>query len=296
MRETISKLDYVGFTFNNIHSSQFGLQSVSSGDRYSKSLFPSFKDNVVEHPKNGAYYFGSRLQNREFPLNLAFDDITEQEFREISTWLYNSGNISSIIFDELPYKKYYGKCSKAPDVKYLVFDDNNGARVYKGEMSLSFICYDVYGYIVDKWLDNYTDSNKTEWSTSSKLLDNKKLLPEDLVDYFDTYSAGKIPLYNPGDVETDFILTLTINNATYKSIVVALGSLTFTIDTTNLTNATIITVDTNKYLIKNGTTVINNLLVSGELFKIPVDITKTLDMTISNGASNASITYNYKYL
>ena len=31
-------------------------------------------------------------------------------------------------------------------------------------------------------------------------------------------------------------------------------------------------------------------------FKIPVDITKTLDMTISNGASNASITYSYKYL
>ena len=296
MRETISKLDYVGFTFNGIHNSQFGLQSVSSGDRYSKDLFPSFKDNVVEHPKNGAYYFGSRLQNREFPLNLAFDDVTEQEFREISAWLYNNGNISSIIFDELPYKKYYGKCSRAPEVKYLVFDDDSGARVYKGEMSLNFICYDVYGYIVDKWLDNYTDTNKAEWSVSSKLLNNKKLLPEDLIDYFDTYSAGEIPLYNPGDVETDFILTLTIDNTTYDSIIVALGSSTFTIDTTNLTNATTITVDTNKYLIKNGAIVINNLLVDGELFKIPVDITKTLDMTISDGASNASITYNYKYL
>ena len=37
MREAIDKLDYVGFTYNNIHSSQLGLKSVSSGNRYEKT-------------------------------------------------------------------------------------------------------------------------------------------------------------------------------------------------------------------------------------------------------------------
>jgi predicted phage tail component-like protein len=34
MRAIYTKDDYTGFTYNGIHSSQFGLFSVSNGDRY----------------------------------------------------------------------------------------------------------------------------------------------------------------------------------------------------------------------------------------------------------------------
>lgn len=294
MRETVTKQDYVGFNFNGIHSSQFGLLSVSNGNRYSKSLLPNFKDSILE-TDSGTYYFGSKFQNREFDLTVAFDDVTESELREISSWLYNGGKISSLIFDELPYKKYFCKCSSSPDTKYLTFDSESG-RIYKGEISIKFIAYDPYAYIVDKWLDNYTDDNKEEWQSSSGLLDNKKLLPEDLVDYFDVYANGKIPLYNPGDVETDFIIDLTIINTINNTITISLNGKSLTVNTINLKNGSQLIIDTKKRLIKNDSTIVNHLMSNGDFFKIPVDKTKNLDLSISNGASAATITYAYKYI
>jgi hypothetical protein len=48
MRSTIKKEAFVGFTFNEIHSSQFGLYSVTNGGRYKRGLSPSFSDSTEE--------------------------------------------------------------------------------------------------------------------------------------------------------------------------------------------------------------------------------------------------------
>ena len=296
MREAIDKLDYVGFTYNNIHSSQLGLKSVSSGDRYKKDLLPAAQDYTTDVlGGDGTYFFGTKFKNNDINLSIAFDDVSEQEMREISRWLYNNGEIGTLILDESPYIKYYVKVTSQPQIKYLTFEDSYGARVHKGEMNLTFTGYDPYGYCTEKWLSDYEDDNVGEWAEASGLLFSKKV---NNVDYYDTYSAGTIPLYNPGDIDTDFVLNLTVNKGTggspINSIIATLDSNNhFTLNTTSLSTGTVIVVDTKKRLIKVGATVKNNLLINGNLFSIPVS--KTISLSIT-GVTTATITYPYKFL
>ena len=105
-------------------------------------------------------------------------------------------------------------------------------------------------------------------------------------------------LYNPGDIDTDFVLNLTVNKGTggspINSIIVTLDSNNhFTLNTTSLSTGTVIVVDTKKRLIKVGATVKNNLLINGNLFSIPVS--KTISLSIT-GVTTATITYPYKFL
>ena len=296
MREAIDKLDYVGFTYNNIHSSQLGLKSVSSGNRYQKNLLPVAQDYTTDVlGGDGAYFFGTKFKNNDISLSIAFDDVSELEMREISKWLYNNGEIGTLVLDESPYIKYYVKVTSQPQIKYLTFEDSYGARVHKGEMNLTFAGYDPYGYCTEKWLSDYEDDNVGEWAEASGLLFSKKV---NNVDYYDIYNAGIIPLYNPGDVNTDFVLTLTVDKGTelspINSIVVTLDSNNhFTLNTTSLSTGAIIVIDTQKRLIKVGNTVKNNLLINGNLFSIPVS--KTISLSIT-GVTTATITYPYKFL
>jgi hypothetical protein len=72
------KGDFIGFTFNDIHSSELGIVRVSSGNRYEEQLTPQFKDKSVEIPgKEGAIYLGSEIDKREFRIPFAFAGITE---------------------------------------------------------------------------------------------------------------------------------------------------------------------------------------------------------------------------
>lgn len=292
MREDIEKLDYVGFTFNGIHSSQFGLYSVSSSNRYSRDLLHATNDISADAIGiDGSYYFGTSFKPSTFVFSLAFDSVTEQELREISRWLYCSGEIAPLILDEIPYIQYYVKVSGNPQIKFLTFEDATLARVYKGEASVTFTGYDPFGYVVNKFLCEYDDENVGEWNNASQLLFSKKV---NGVDYYDTYNNGILPLYNPGDISTDSILTLTVDRTVGDQISVSLdGNNNYILNTSTINNGTVITVDTKKRLIKNGTVIVNYILIDGDLFKIPVS--KTISLTIT-GASDASIEYKYKYL
>lgn len=300
MRSSIYKLDYVGFTFNNIHSSQLGIKSVTSGNRYSHSLLPTFQDYSIDIVGgDGSYYFGNTFKQKDFDLNIAFDDVTEQELRDISRWLYATGTISTLIFDERPYIKYYVKITKQPVLKYLAFEDSTGARVYKGEGSLTFTAFDPFGYSVNKFLESYDDENIGEWVESSGLLHSQEY---NGVDYYDIYAAGVIPLYNPGDLPVDFILTLVVGGGAIPKV--SLDSSTyFKLDLTSLGAGTV-TIDTKKKLIKHGTTVVNYVLLDGDFFKIPLStivsnssqvVGTGISLTITN-VTGASIVYTYKYL
>jgi len=52
--------DFLGFTLGDIHSSQLNITRVSSGDRYTDILLPSFKDITAEVPGgDGMYYWNT---------------------------------------------------------------------------------------------------------------------------------------------------------------------------------------------------------------------------------------------
>lgn len=246
------KGDFLGFTFDGIHSSELGIMRVSDGSRYSENLLPSFQDKTTQIPGNdGTYYHGSYYTQRQFNISIAFDDLSEEQLRRLKQ-IFGDKNIHSLIFDEVPYKVYKVKTTGAPNLKYVCFDNVNDIfagrdlkkggkkdrdtlynsyvkpplkRVYKGEGQLNFIAYTPYARSRFKYIDEYNNNNIKEWgpldtnyavdvnynfyswkdsvnllnSTSKKMIGDKKFI-------IDKVEDSGVFIYNPGDLETDFIL------------------------------------------------------------------------------------------
>ena len=53
--------DFVGFSFDHIHSSKLGILRTSEGDNYEESLLPDFEDSTSDVKGiSGQYYFGQQ--------------------------------------------------------------------------------------------------------------------------------------------------------------------------------------------------------------------------------------------
>ena len=143
MANIVKDTSFIGFSFAGRHSSEFNLYRVSTGSRYQEDLVPVSSDSTEEIiGGDGAYYFGTRKEPLELPLSVAFDNITEAQFRQMRAWL-SGEETQPIIFDERPYKTYYGKVNGAPHLEYICFKEK-GKRIYKGEGTINFICYYPY--------------------------------------------------------------------------------------------------------------------------------------------------------
>ena len=116
--------DFTGFSFNGFHTEDLGLVRVSNGDRYDDHIFPDIEDKTVEITGNdGKYYFGSNFKQKTFSIEVAFDKLTEENFRKIHT-IFSTREIVPLIFDEEPYKIYYGKVQDSPEFHYICFDQD----------------------------------------------------------------------------------------------------------------------------------------------------------------------------
>lgn len=143
------------------------------------------------------YYFGSYYTQKQFSLSFAFDSMTEEQFNFL-TELFGDKKIHPLIFDEKPYKIYQAKVTGNTMIKYIPFTENKTNRIYKGEGSVQFTCYQPYAICTKKYLDEYDSENIQEWQESSNLLSTKGQLDELIEDY--------ILVYNPGVKETDWIM------------------------------------------------------------------------------------------
>lgn len=193
------KGDFIGFTFNGIHSSELGLIRVSGGSRYDENLLPTIQDKTVQVPgADGTYYYWSYFTQRPINISVAFDDLSEEQFHRIRT-VFGDKKIHDLIFDETPYKVYRVKTTGTPNLKYVCFDkepdeldrDYNrekiikskqdlygiGARspygrVYKGEGQLNFVCYSPFARSRFKYIDQYTIDNIPEWGSMDTISAN----------------------------------------------------------------------------------------------------------------------------
>lgn len=205
------KGDFLGFSFDGIHSSSLGITRVSDGDRYEEALFPEIKDRSNEIVGNdGEIFYGSTYGPYSFSISIAFDSMTETQFRRMRR-LFGTRKTCELIFDERPYKVYMAKISSPIELEYVCFDEplktigeardgvrvaeRNGEeiireqvtpividqtrkqRIYKGEGTIEFICYYPFARQLFKKLDLYTNSNLIttynnvdEWAESSGIL------------------------------------------------------------------------------------------------------------------------------
>ena len=209
------KGDFIGFSFNEHRSESLGIVRVSDGSRYNEDLVPTTQDKTVQVPGgDGFYYFGSDYTQRQFNINIAFDELTEKQFRELQQ-VFGTKELGKLVFDERPYKYYMVKSSK-PQLKYICFG-KEGERTYKGEGTLTFTAYYPFAKSAFKFLEKEIEKetgkevyvlrktypNIEEWAEASgmKAQDILDTIPES-----PTEGVYSISVYNAGDLETDFIL------------------------------------------------------------------------------------------
>ena len=289
--------DFIGFTFNGVHSSDMGIIRTSDGSRFNENLLPTFTDKTVQIPGgDGTYYFGSNYTQRQIPISIATDELTETQFRQLKQWLGDK-QIHPLVFDEAPYKTYMVKTSSIPTLKFICFDNitkNNSEmvvnRVYKGEGSLQFIAYFPFARCTKKYLSEYTDSNKEEWASASGLLTTQG-------NYDGT--GAEINLYNPGDVETDFFAYYA-RTSLKRLTKIYINSNILNFDFSNNDNVidTYIRINSKANLIegcdenfKPTGTLYNKFITSGDFFKIPTGENQLLSV----GANCVKIEYDYLY-
>ena len=117
--------DFLGFEFGGVHSSELGITRVSGGDRYEEQLHPEIKDRTAEVPGvNGEYYFGSDYGTRTFDLEIAFDSLTEYQFKRLRK-IFGTKDIKKLVFDERPYKYYMVKLESPIQLSYVCFEEPN---------------------------------------------------------------------------------------------------------------------------------------------------------------------------
>ena len=297
--------DLTGFKFGDYHSSQFGLIRVSNGSRYNEYLLPTLKNTTTDVPgMEGTLYFGTQKTTRSFQVDMAFDSLTEEDIRDIREWLTGA---HSLIFDERPYIQYMCILNSAPQLKYLTFEEN-GERIYKGELSVNFVSYLPYGYSIDgkKFIDDFLDENFEEWSNASHLA-YKNFYEGETLRTYDKFEGNNVYVYNGGDVEADYILTCYFSEGATVKISMNDVSYEFSLRAKSA-NSTHLELSVNSKLqyarcrdvnIANGViTGISNyeiMLPSTEMFKIPVGQSLITCTNIDTSAPNV-IDYKYRFL
>ena len=294
------KGDFIGFSFNEHRSESLGIVRVSDGSRYNEDLVPTTQDKTVQVPGgDGFYYFGSDYTQRQFSINIAFDGLTEKQFRELQQ-VFGTKELGKLVFDERPYKYYMVKSGK-PQLKYICFG-KEGERIYKGEGTLTFTAYYPFAKSIFKFLNEYNDKNKDEWKEASGMKAEKGT--------YDTVSDnGSISVYNAGDLETDFILKfdLPVDNTSISDIKITLskenvGKVEAFLDLKGFSKKNTDTgfqINTKTNLIEGFNaegltgTLYNENITQGDFFKIPP---REEGYQISvTGATPIEIVYDYIY-
>ena len=308
------KGDFIGFSFNEHRSESLGIVRISDGSRYNEDLVPTTQDKTVQVPGgDGFYYFGSDYTQRQFSINIAFDELTEKQFRELQQ-VFGTKELGKLVFDERPYKYYMVKSSK-PQLKYICFG-KDGERIYKGEGTLTFTAYYPFAKSVFKFLEKEieketgkevyvlrkTYSNIEEWAEASGMKAQGIL---DTIPAEPTENAYPISVYNAGDLEADFILKF--NSAPNNTINIALGQqdvgdkkAVLNLKSFSLKNTdTGFQINTKTNLIEGFNaegltgTLYNENIIQGDFFKIPP---REEGYQISvTGATPIEIVYDYIY-
>ena len=263
--------DFTGFSFNDYHSDDLGLIRVSDGDRYKEEILPEFEDKTIEIPGNdGTYYYGSYFKQKTIEINAAFDHLTEKQFKKLRR-VFGNRNMSTLVFDEEPYKMYRVKVASPPEINYVCFEEyqrevgeerpglrvanriptiehdiitvvvdeetheianipvdiesyeieresvtpyvysDKKERIYKGEISISFVAYNPFATAPYKDKESYSKyENVDEWIEAAGLKTRGELQEYDVYK-IDDNDKKIIQVYNPGDLPVPFQLYIPFN-------------------------------------------------------------------------------------
>ncbi len=211
---------------NPIHSLQqckdsfedLGLTRVSSSNRYSENLNPPMTEKTVKKPgEDGQYYFSTDLGATNHSINVAFDNLSEEQLRQLKQ-IQSSKSFWRLTYDNVPYKYYNVKPTGTSKLSYVPFLED-GIRKYKGEGTLEFVCYEGCAHCwVDSKSEFYTDAEMTtpkkrfenidEWKNSCGLFGETKIAYKEIQMNFTKNTSNNTLSYEASAENTDgFFIT-----------------------------------------------------------------------------------------
>lgn len=307
--------DYVGFTYNGFHSSDLGIVRTSNGSRYSQNLLPTSQDKTaVRTGADGTMYWGSNYTQTPFSVSYAFDSLTEKQLSQLKV-VFGDKGVHDLIFDETPYKVYKAKVTGTAQLEYLAFDEGEVGRIYKGNGTIQFTCFQPYARSRFKFLDETEYENEVEWAEASRMKDSQTYQSGNTMLQYDVFNASNrtFNLYNAGDIPTDFKLIIPFDNAekcTSISIKDAenkiYGDLGFsgitkkTGDSYIMFNSAINLIEGLDEHKKKTGRIYNEFLTKGDFFQIPqgemiLDISFDGDINFDEDSAKPTIEYDYLY-
>ena len=181
---------YLGFEFDKVHTSNFNLCVVSDGSRYYTPFYNSFSDSLVSVAgKSAGFWFGTQIDNREFSVHLAFENLLNKDISAIQRWLYPD-KAGYLVFNEAPYKRYHVKVSTPPSFSFIPFDG-----LIKGEFDVSFLLLTEYG------------ENNPDWDFNEGMSEESGILP------FNYKHSGILMPNEPHSIDIDMSGPVNIYNA-----------------------------------------------------------------------------------
>lgn len=293
--------DFIGFTYNGVHSSELGIVRVSDGSRFNENLLPNMNDKTVQvSGGEGTLFFGSEFTQRPITISFAFDGLTEQQLHRMQV-LFGDKKIHDLIFDERPYKAYQAKVTGTSSIKYIPFSEE-GLRIYKGEGTIQFTCYQPYAICSKKFLSDYS-GDTSEWASASGLKNEQGNL-----DVFNT-SAGGFSVYNPGDKPSDWLLNITSTGGQFQDLIISIDSVGYlefkgceakgiagNKDSTLIFNSKNRLIEGRAGSIKSGN-IYNEFIVRGDFFDIPQtkEVIQFNVVSQTTFSRNPQLKYNYYY-
>ena len=232
---SVLKGDYIGFSYGinpktgkPMHSSDLGIVRTSNGSRFDENLLPTMQDKTVPvSGGDGTYYFGSYYTQRQFSVSFAFDSLTEEQVATLKSH-FGDKKIQDLIFDERPYKIYRAKVTGSATLKYIPFSEGATNRLYKGEGTLQFTCYEPFARCAftnktyNELKTQYT--NIDEWWDASKIEQGGNFGDIEVPFTVKTSGVGQVVLSTgtvswniPSNINTEIILNTKIGLALDES-------------------------------------------------------------------------------
>jgi hypothetical protein len=157
------KGEYLGFTFNDIHSSALGIVRTTNG-MFQQELSPTSKDiTAAIDGRSDVLYYGTTYSTRNIPISFAFEKLTDIQIQKLKE-LKNDERLHRLILDEEPYKYYMCKITGTSVLKHISFVDKNNNKYYNGEGSFTFTCYFPYALSRFPYFEDYNYLNIPEWN------------------------------------------------------------------------------------------------------------------------------------
>lgn len=228
-------------------------------------------------------------------------------------------NYTPIIFtDEIEFPQKYTQCDSSKEFNssfvYYIFDGTEYTEIENLELETYRL--NPSNYYTKNNDFYYEGGNINEWFFSLDLLPNQTYQSYT----YDTFISGenKINLYNPGDLETDFEVTIPFTNGAISNLKFYLSSSNTTLVNYQLLLANsipkkgsdaAIKINTSNNLIygvdsldensKPTGNIYNEYITGGHFFKIPVTYKGEENYSVVSlqlgSISNAYIKYNYKF-